>query len=229
MTLHVERPRDELLARPVLAVDQDSAVRGSRHGDLLAQPEHDAALPNHRLLTVDPGAKRSVLGLETPLPQRIRDHEHRLVERQRLFDEVERAHLDRAHGRLDVAVARNQHDLRIDMTFAQPLECRQTVESRQPDVEQNEIDAAAGHPLETLLTAGDGFDGISLIAKHASKSRTDARLVVDDEDSGLQHGSSMVNRVPRGDLSPTSMLPPCSAMIRRTIASPRPLPRRFVE
>jgi hypothetical protein len=39
----------------------------------------------------------------------------------------------------------------------------------------------------------------------------------------------MVNLVPRGVLSATSMLPPCSAMMRRTIAKPRPLPRRFVE
>ena len=44
-----------------------------------------------------------------------------------------------------------------------------------------------------------------------------------------QHGSSIVNRVPRGALSVTSMLPPCSAMILRTIARPSPLPRRLVE
>ena len=42
-------------------------------------------------------------------------------------------------------------------------------------------------------------------------------------------GNSIVKRVPRGALSSTSMLPPCSAMIRRTIARPRPLPRRLVE
>ncbi len=37
-----------------------------------------------------------------------------------------------------------------------------------------------------------------------------------------QHGSSIANRVPRGTLSLTSMLPPCSATIRRTIARPEP-------
>ena len=42
-------------------------------------------------------------------------------------------------------------------------------------------------------------------------------------------GSSIVKRVPCGTLSPASMVPPCSAMIRRTIARPSPLPRRLVE
>ena len=36
-------------------------------------------------------------------------------------------------------------------------------------------------------------------------------------------------RVPDGTLSVTSILPPCSTIIRRTIASPNPLPRPLVE
>ena len=112
---------------------------------------------------------------------------------------------------------------------AQPLERRQAVQSRKPHVEQNQIDAAASHPLETLLAAGHRFDGVPFVAQHAAKGGAHARLVIDDEDGGLQQGNSIVNRVPCGELSPTSMLPPCSAMIRRTMARPRPLPRRFVE
>jgi hypothetical protein len=66
---------------------------------------HQRALPDHRVARVDAGPQRLVLGLEMTLPQRVAHDQHRLLERQRLLDEVERAHLDRAHRRFDIAVA----------------------------------------------------------------------------------------------------------------------------
>jgi len=79
------------------ASDQDAAVGRRGHRHLLAQPHHRRALPDHRVLRVDPRTQRQVFGLEVPLSQRVADDEHGLLQRQRLLDEVERAHLDRAH------------------------------------------------------------------------------------------------------------------------------------
>ena len=92
-------------------------------------------------------------------------------------------------------------------------------------------------PLEAVLAARHRLDGVALVAQHAARARLrtpGSSSTIEDAWASLdrvhaQHGSSIVNRVPRGVLSPTSMLPPCSAMMRRTIARPRPLPRRLVE
>ena len=49
-------------------------------------------------------AQGAVLRFEAALPDGIADHENRFLERERLLDEVVGAELDRAYGRLDVAV-----------------------------------------------------------------------------------------------------------------------------
>ena len=133
------RARDELLARAVLAVDQHAAVGRRRHRDLLAQLRHHVALAHHRQPPIDVRAQRAVLGFEPALPHGVADDEHRLLERQRLLDEVERAQLDRAHRRLDVAVAGDHHDRRVDAPLAQPRQRRQPVHARQPDVEHDDV------------------------------------------------------------------------------------------
>ncbi len=87
----VDRPGDQFLAGAVLAVDQHAAVGRRGHRHLLAQLAHRVALAHHLQVTVHAGAQRAVLGLEPALPQRVAHDEHRLLERQRLLDEVERA------------------------------------------------------------------------------------------------------------------------------------------
>jgi len=114
--------------------------------------------------------------------------------------------------------------------LAHSLERREPVHLGQPDVENDQVDGSARQPVEARFAGADGLHLIALVAQHARQRRPDARLVVDDQDNGVgQHGRSIVNTVPRGVLSATSMLPPCSMTMRRTMASPRPLPRRFVE
>ena len=95
-------------------------------------------------MPIDARAQRAVLGLEPALVQRVADDEHRLLERQRLLDEVEGAHLDRADRRLDVAVAGDQHDLRVDLPLAQPRQRREAVHAGQPDVEHDQIERRRG-------------------------------------------------------------------------------------
>ena len=134
-------------------------------------------------MAIDLRAQRPVLGLEAPLAQRVADDEHRLLERQRLLDEVEGAHLDRADRRLDVAVAGDDHDLRIDLPLAQPRERRQAVHARQPDVEHDDVDGRrASTRSRHASPLVDGFDVVALVAQHAAERGPHAGLVVDDQD-----------------------------------------------
>ena len=135
----MDAARDQLLAGAVLAEDQHAAVGRRRHRDLLAQLRHHVALADHREPPVDVRAQRPVLRLEPPLPDGVADDQHGLFERERLLDEVERAHLDRAHRRFDVAVARDHHDRRVDPPLAQPRQRREAVHPRQPDVEHDDV------------------------------------------------------------------------------------------
>ncbi len=136
----MNRPCDQLLAGAVLAVNQHAAVGRRRHRDLLAQLPHRVALAHHRLRAIDARPKRLVLGLEAPLAERVAHDEDGLLERERLLDEVERPHLDRAHRRFDVAVTGNQDHLGIDLALAQPRQRREAVHTGQPDVEHDQID-----------------------------------------------------------------------------------------
>ena len=126
----VDRPRDQLFAGAVFAVNQHAAVGRRGHGDLLAELPHGIALANHGLVSIDLRAQGAVLRFERALPEGVADDQHRPVVLKRLFEKVERAELDAAHGGLDVAVTRDQHDLGIDLAFAQPGERRQTVHAR---------------------------------------------------------------------------------------------------
>ena len=124
-------------------------------------------------------------------------------------------------------------DLGVHLTLAHPRQRRQSVHSRQPHVEDDHVEDAPAQPVETGLAAVDGVDVVLLVAQHAAQRAAHARFVVNDQNgrhaAKINTGSSIANRVPRGTLSLTSMLPPCSATMRRTIARPRPLPRCFVE
>ena len=155
-------------------------------------------------------------------------------------------------------MARDDHDLGVELPLAHPRQRRQAVHPGEPDIEQHDVVGLTGQTLEARLAAVDGVDAVALVAQHSAERAADARFVIDDQngrhtscrsdpfrrrkrcgrfDAGAatrqlerrQAGNSIANRVPRGWLSVTSMLPPCSATMRRTMARPRPLPRCFVE
>src|SRR5205814_4667240 len=55
----------------------------------------------------------------------------------------------------------------------------------KPHVEQDEIDAAANHPLEAGFAGRNRFDAVSLVAQHAGERLSHTRFVVYDQDGGL--------------------------------------------
>ena len=177
--------RDQFLAGAVLTVNEHAAIGRRRHRHLLAKLPHRVALADHRARLVHARTQRAVLVLQPPLPKRVADDEHGLVERQRLFDEIERAEFDGADGRFDVAVAGDQDDLRIDLPLAQPRERREAVHAGQPHVQDDQIDRRARDALETGFPAGHRFDAVALVAQHAGQRTADTRFIVNDQDGRL--------------------------------------------
>ena len=233
---------NKLLAGSVLTVDEHATVGRSGHGHLLAQLGHHVALPDHRQPAIDVLAQRAVLRLEPSLADRVADDENGFFERQRLLDEVEGAQLDGSNGGLDVSVSRNHDDRRIHSPFVETRQRGQPVHAGKPDVEDDDVVWRARDAIEARFTGVDGIDRVAFVAQNAAERATDARFVVDDEDRWFHvveencrascpnyTGNSITNLVPCGSLFCTSMAPPCSAMMRRTMARPRPLPRCLVE
>ncbi len=340
----VHASRNELFSGAVLPVDQHPPVGRRRHRHLLAQLPHHIAVPHHREPAVHMRAEDAVLCLEPALPERVAHDQHRLLERQRLFDEVERPHFDGPHRRLDVAVAGDHDDRDVHVPLTQPFQGDEAVDSGEPDIEHDDVVRGARRPLETGLAALHRIHLVAFVPQDTAQRTPHAGFVVHDENGGFhreltsqlpvascdqlpvascgqlpvtsllwllrasaqarfrvvsscafrsascsshshsrdgassrepgtahrespgnlatresprdrqlatadwrlatgcrqrqletgnrtlrQSGTSMTNRVPCGALSCTSMLPPCSTTILRTMARPRPLPRRFVE
>ena len=110
--LLMDQPGGQLLARPALARDQDPAVGRGDPPDLLPEPLDGLALPDERVAGLEALAELDVLLLEPVLAEGVLDGQDDLVEREGLFQEVEGPELGRLDGRLDRAVAGDDHDLR---------------------------------------------------------------------------------------------------------------------
>src|SRR5262249_39387983 len=96
--------RHQLFAGSRLAGDQNPAVRRRHYGNLLSQSPHGHRLADHLVLLAQLGSHLSIRALELPLTQCVADRQHRLLDRKRLFNEIERAELGSAHGGLDIAM-----------------------------------------------------------------------------------------------------------------------------
>src|SRR6266849_4241362 len=90
----------QLLARAVLALDEHPAARGRRDRDLLTQVLDERALADDLLAPLELGAQVAVLALEPGVLEGPGGDQQRLLERERLLDEVvgaELGGLDRGH------------------------------------------------------------------------------------------------------------------------------------
>ena len=140
----MDRACDQLLARAVLPVDEHAPVGGRGHRDLLPELRHQVALTHHGEPLVHRGAQRAVFRLQLALAQRVTNDEHGLIQRQRLLDEVEGPHLDRADRRFDVAVARDHDDFGLRRGLFDTAEQFDAVDIGHPDVEQHQARALLG-------------------------------------------------------------------------------------
>src|SRR5205823_3197476 len=193
--------------------------------------------------------QKEIFFFQAPLLNGVTHQHNDFLKRKRFLDEIESAKLGGAHRGLDGAVARDHDDggrVRQRLNAAEGFEA---VHAGQPDVEKRDFQIAKRAALQSLFGGSNGVHLIALVFENQRERLADAGFIVDDQNVGARRhkaaldplwsatvadvksatGSSMTKREPTGKLSSTWMLPPCSAMIRAAIASPRPVPRSLVE
>src|SRR5256885_9676119 len=157
-----------------------SAGRRRGGGDLLAEPADRLAVADD-LRTLDEAlAQGGVLAREARVLERPRDREQRLLERERLLDEVVGAELGGLHGGLDRAVPGDHHDERVGAEALDLGKRLEAVHALHPDVEEGEVGRLVGDDPERVRTAADGGDAVALVLQDAAQGRLDRGLVVDD-------------------------------------------------
>ena len=226
----VDRPGDELLARSVLACDQDPGVRRGHAGDFLVEQQHGRRFAEQRRFRLGPAPERFDLGQQVaPLDRLLRGQDDPF-QRQGLLQKIVGAQTHGAHRRLDIGVPRDHHDRDLAQPTGRCFQYRKAVEVPQPDVQEGQVEVLFPEPSQSLFAGFDRGDRVPLVSQDLRERLPDGLLVVDDEDATLLHaaGSSMMNRAPRGRFSSTRMVPLWSATMRDTMARPRPVPRPFV-
>ena len=184
----VDHPRDELLARARFARDVHGrlAARDLRDhlrarcsiGGRLADEQRSAAAP---LASGD-------RALEL---QRCGDELAQIVEIERLRDEIECAELERAHGRLDVAVRRD-HGHRGPRSFAlNPLDELEPVAVGQAHVgEAQVVRVARPAPAWRVARSAQCAWSMSIRCSVIDEQLADVGFVVDDEGGWIHKVSS---------------------------------------
>ena len=118
----------------------------------------------------------------------------------------------------------------VDLPLAHARQRGEAVHAGQPDVEHDDVVGLAAEPLEAGLAAVDGVDLVALVAQHAAERAADAGSSSTIRIDGIrQQAIRWRSACLAACCRSTSMLPPCSATMRRTMARPRPLPRCLVE
>ncbi len=185
--LGVDGPRHQLLAGAVLTEDQHPPVAGGRLGDDASEGAEGGALPYHGVALLDLLLEGAVLRLEAPLAERVLDHEQRLLEGERLLDEVLGAHAHRLDRGLDGAVAGDHDHRHLGIEGADAGQGLEPVHLRQPHVEQQQVVAPALQRLQAGLAALHRLHEVAFVAQDAGQGGPDPALVVHDQD-GFAHG-----------------------------------------
>ena len=150
-----------------------------------------------------PAAMRPITGTETgrlpsssetPLPERVANHEHRLVERQRLLDEIERAQTRGLDRSLDRAVTGHHDNGAAVGEPGRPLaQQRDAIDVRHPDVEQHEVGDLTRARGACLCSVGRYIHLVALLGEDLLQQAADVRLVVDHENVWTAHALSLRN------------------------------------
>src|SRR5579885_1587279 len=188
------------------------------------------------------------LRLKAPLLDGVFHNNRDLLNRERLFDEIERAGLGSLYRCFNCAVAGDDDHFGAvrEGNLLDGLQRFEAVHSGQPDIKQDEIIGLARQLVEALFAARNSGANVPFILQHAGERFANARFVIDYQNARPLHqpavtsagdsgsaaviaGISTMNRAPAGLFSSTRMVALCSATMRLTIARPSPVPRLFVE
>ncbi len=187
----------QLLARSVFAGDEDPAVRRGRRPDLGPEVLKGGAFADQAIASGQTLAQADVLLLQPGPEEGVADGQHDFFQGQRLFEEIEGAHLDGFDRRFHGPVAGDDHHRRTVLVALDLGQHVEAVHLGQPDIENDQAEAFLGQGRQSLLSGGGGPDGIPFILQDSPERGPDGRLVVDDQNAFLTHaGNSIVNFAP---------------------------------
>jgi hypothetical protein len=140
----------------------------------------------------------ALAGLVADAREACRDSPIEIVEVERLGDVVERAQLEGFLGKGDVLVGGHHDDRDAATELADLPENLDPVEAGHPDIEQNQVDAAAANRAEGLGAAAGRLDGVTLRREILGQHLANGRLVIDDQDPAQGHQTVFYPRAPPG-------------------------------
>ncbi len=186
----MDRAGDQFLARTAFSKDQDAAIGGGHELQLLPQRLHRNAFADDAIALT--AGQLAELGLQFVLLQGVVDHHRDLFNGQRLFEEIEGAELGGADGGFDGAVAGNHHNFGTVRggDLLNVSEGFQTIDAREPDIQQDNVVAMVREFFQALLAGFDGFAGESLVFEYAGERFANPRFIVNNQDVGLLHSST---------------------------------------
>jgi hypothetical protein len=186
----VDRPGEELLAHPGLAVDEHGGVDGGDHARQIEHLLHhrttgdDVLQGEPRLVPAQARAARRFQPLELDCPAQ---HQLDLGHLERLHQVVLGPEPHRLDRRSDAAVRGHHHDRQMRVLDLDPAHQIDAVHPGQPLVGQDEIEVVHAEAGERLFAASDGED---LVARHLERplQRAHEDLVVLDDQDVVLHG-----------------------------------------
>jgi hypothetical protein len=194
----VDQARHELLAGAGVAHDMHRRLAARDLGDHGAQAVHGRRAAEQGAGAVGPGVPRGAQleGGGDQLPE--------VLDLDRLGDEVVGAELERAHGRLDVAVGRDDRDRDAGRVALHPLHELEPVAVGQAHVGQAEMKVRR---LQLVAGLGEVDGGVRQDVHALERHReqlADVGFVVDDQDGGLGHSGLPALRVGEDDTKNTA-------------------------
>ena len=209
----------ELLPRARLPRDQDGAGRHRHRLEHLEQVQHRLAAADdavEAIAGVELRAEVGVLRLQAALLEGRREDVQQVLELDRLRHEVARALLDGGDRVRDRAVARD-HD-HHDLVVAVPrrLDDDGSVDARQPQVGDDDVEGEFGQPFERGLAAGRLHHLVPVVAEPARGQLPQHALVLDQQQVNVlaEHQTVAANMLAAG--TPAGQARPASRKLGTT-------------
>jgi putative methionine-R-sulfoxide reductase with GAF domain len=188
----MNRPRDHFLTSTGFAGHENGAA-GRRHRfEQLKQLAHRRAAADEpfepiALLQLRPQVR--IFCLQPALLERRAQGVQQLVELKRLGDEIGGAALDGFDGILHRAVPGDDDADDIGVADERRLEHARTVDARQPQVGNDDVEREFGELFERLLAGVGLFDVESVLGQPFRQGLAQGRFVFDEEEmfSGFRH------------------------------------------
>ena len=178
----VERARDQLLARPALARDQDRRRGRCGQLDRLAQLAQGGRGTHQLAALGGRGLRLTALLAQPPGLDRVADREQHLLALERLLEEVEGAALGRLDRGRHVGVTGEHHDRHVVAPLAHQLQRFQAVHLGHPDVEQDGVGRTVADDAQRLDPGRRLLRAVALELEDHAQALADRGLVVDDQD-----------------------------------------------